>query len=372
MPTPTYSIEEHFGNITDPRDGNLSHPLLSVIAITILASVCNADGWTEVELFGQSKQKWLETFLDLPHGIPSHDTFGRVFQVIDPEEFREGFRSWTQALCEKVEGVVAIDGKTVRRSKDGALGKKAIHMVNVWAVGNGLALAQDKVDDKTNEITVIPALIELLELEGNIVTIDAMGCQTNIAQTIIDQQADYVLAVKDNQPTLWEDIADSFEHILPNATIAHHRTVNKGHGRIEVRECWVTADPEIRAFMNDYKTWPGLTSLVKVTSQRQENDTLSRETRYFISSLPPDAELLLRCVRAHWQIENSLHWVLDMAFREDESRVRKGHAAQNLAVLRQLTLNLLKQDTSVKAGIVAKRKRAGWDHDYLLSLLCLS
>jgi predicted transposase YbfD/YdcC len=341
-----------------------------VIAITILASVCNADGWTEVELFGQSKQKWLETFLDLPHGIPSHDTFGRVFRVIDPEEFRASFRSWTQALCEKVEGVVAIDGKTVRRSKDGVLGKRAIHMVNVWAVDNGLALAQEKVDDKTNEITVIPALIELLELEGGIVTIDAMGCQTNIAQTIIDQQADYVLAVKDNQPTLWKDLADSFEHIPPNASIAHHRTVNKGHGRIEVRECWVTADPEILTFVNDYKTWPGLTSLVKVTSQRQENDTRSRETRYFISSLPPDAELLLRSIRAHWQIENSLHWVLDMAFREDESRVRKGHAAQNLAVLRQLTLNLLKQDTSVKAGIVAKRKRAGWDHNYLLSLLC--
>jgi predicted transposase YbfD/YdcC len=371
MPKPTHSIEQHFGNITDPRDGNLSHPLLSVITITILASLCDADGWTEVEMFGQSKRKWLETFLDLPHGTPSHDTFGRVFRVIDPVEFQESFRSWTQALCEKIEGVVAIDGKTVRRSKDGVLGKAALHMVNVWAVDNGLALAQEKVDDKTNEITVIPTLLELLDLEGSIVTLDAMGCQTNIAQAIRDQRADYVLAVKDNQPTLREEIADSFEHVPPKASIDHYRTVNKGHGRIEIRDCWVTADPELLTFINEYKAWPGLTSLVKVTSQRQLQGETSEETRYFISSLPADAQLLLRCVRAHWQIENNLHWVLDMAFREDESRVRKDHAPQNLAILRLLTLNLLKQDTSPKVGIQAKRKRAGWDHDYLLSLLCL-
>jgi predicted transposase YbfD/YdcC len=370
MPKPTNSIEQHFGNIIDPRDGNLSHPLLSVITITILASLCSADGWTEVEMFGQSKLKWLETFLDLPHGIPSHDTFGRVFRLINPEEFQTSFRSWTRALCEKIEGVVAIDGKTVRRSKDGRLGKAAIHMVNVWAVDNGLALAQAKVDDKTNEITVIPALLELLALEGSTVTIDAMGCQTNIAQAIIDQQADYVLAVKDNQPTLHQDIVDSFAYAPPTAAIDHYRTVSKGHGRIERRDCWVTAEPELLAFINEYKAWPGLTSLVKVTSQRQVSGEISEETRYFISSLPPDAERLLRCVRAHWQIENSLHWVLDVAFREDDSRVRKDHAAQNFAVLRQLTLNLLKQDTSLKVGIQAKRKRAGWDHDYLLSLLC--
>lgn len=370
MPKSNHSIQTHFGNIRDPRDVNRRHPLLSVITITILAILCNADGWTEVALFGRSKQKWLETFLDLPHGIPAHDTFGRVFRAIDPVEFQESFRSWTQTICEKVEGVVAIDGKTVRRSKDEVLGKAAIHMVNVWAVENKLVLAQEKVDDKTNEITVIPALLELLDLEAAIVTIDALGCQTEIAQMIIDQGADYVLAVKDNQPTLREDIADSFEHVAQAAGIDYHKTVNKGHGRIEVRECWVTAEPDILAFINDYKIWPGLVSLVKVTSQRQEKGKTSRKTRYFISSLPPAAALLLHSVRAHWQIENSLHWVLDMAFREDESRVRKDHAAENLAIIRHLTLNLLKQDTSMKAGIKAKRKRAGWDHDYLLNLLC--
>lgn len=372
MPKPTHSIEEYFGSITDPRDGNLSHPLLSVIGISILASICNADSWTEIEMFGQSKQKWLETFLDLPHGIPSHDTFARVFRRIAPEEFQEGFRKWTGALCERVEGVVAIDGKTVRRSKDRTLGKSAIHMVNVWAVEQGLTLAQAKVDDKTNEITVIPMLIKLLDLTDTIVTIDAMGCQTEIAQTIIEQQADYVLAVKDNQLTLREDIADQFEQAPAQAGIAHHRTVNKGHGRIEIRECWVTADPDLLVFINEYKRWPGLSTLVKVTSQRQIGDEISQETRYFISSLPPDPLLILRCVRAHWQIENSLHWVLDMAFREDESRARKDHAAENFSVLRQLTLNLLKQDTSLKVGIKAKRKRAGWDHAYLTHLLCLT
>jgi predicted transposase YbfD/YdcC len=266
--------------------------------------------------------------------------------------------------------VVAIDGKTLRGSKDGALGKAAIHMVNVWAVENGLVLAQEKVDDKTNEITVIPTLLDLLDLRGATVTIDAIGCQTEIAQSIIDQQADYVLAVKDNQPTLHLDIADSFENMPRGANVDYHRTVNKGHGRVEVRECWTTADPDILHFINDYKRWPGLNSIVKVTSHRQIGGDTSQETRYFISSLPPDADRLLRAIRAHWQIETSLHWVLDMSFREDESRVRKDNAAENLAVLRQLTLNLIKQDTT-RGSIKGKRKRAGWDHDYLLSLLNL-
>lgn len=242
------TIREHFGSINDPRDGNRRHPLLSVITITILAVLCSADDWTEVALFGRSKQTWLETFLDLPQGIPSHDTFGRVFRAIDPAEFRESFRSWVQAICEKVEGVGAIDGKTVRRSKDERLGKAAIHMVNVWAVENQLVLTQEKVDDKTNEITVIPALLKLLDMEGAIVTIDAMGCQTDIAQTILKQQADYVLAVKDNQPTLYQDIVESFEDVPVDVCLDYHRTVNKGHGRIEIRECWVTAEPDILAF----------------------------------------------------------------------------------------------------------------------------
>lgn len=370
MPESTHTIEEHFGNVTDPRDGNRRHPLLSVIAVTIMAVMCNADGWSDVELFGNAKEKWLKTFLDLPHGIPSQSTFSRVFRRLDPEEFRESFRSWTQAICERVEGVVAIDGKTVRGSKDGVLGKAAMHMVNVWAVENGLVLAQEKVDDKTNEMAVIPALLELLDIDGATVTIDAIGCQTEIAQSILDQQADYVLAVKDNQPTLRLDIVDSFQNVPEKAQMDHHQTVNKGHGRIEIRDCWATDDPEIMAFINDYKAWPGLNTIVKVTSQRQVGEETTQETRYFISSLPPDAQQLLHAIRAHWQIENSLHWVLDMTFREDASRVRKDNAAENLAILRKLTLNLIKQDTS-KGSLIGKRKRAGWDHDFLLGLLNL-
>jgi predicted transposase YbfD/YdcC len=293
-----------------------------------------------------------------------------VVRVIDPAEFRAGFRTWVEAICQKVEGVVAIDGKTVRRSKDERLGKSAIHMVNVWAVANGLVLAQDKVDDKTNEITVIATLLKMLDLTDTIVTIDAIGCQTEMAQAILEQQADYVLAVKDNQPTLYEDIIDSFERVPPDVQLDYHRTVNKGHGRLEIRDCWVTAEPDILAFINDYNVWPGLVSLVKVTSQRQQAGETSSETRYFMSSLPPAAARLLSAIRAHWQIENSLHWVLDMAFREDENRARKDHAPENLSLIRHLTLNLLKQATTVKAGLKAKRKRAGWDHDYLLGLLC--
>jgi predicted transposase YbfD/YdcC len=279
---------------------NCRHPLLSIITITILAVLCGADDWTEVELFGRSKQEWLKTFLELPHGIPSHDTFGRVLRALDPEAFRGSFRSWVQTLCQKIEGVVAIDGKTVRRSKDEALGKAAIHRVNVWAVESGLVLAQDKVDDKTNEITVIPTLLKLLDLTDTIITIDAIGCQTDIAQAIVEQQADYVLAVKENQPTLYEDIVESFEHVPPGVHFDHHRTVTKGHGRVEIRDCWVTAEPDILAFINDYKAWPSLTCVVKLTSQRQQAGETSSKTRYFMSSLLPNAARLLSVIRAHW------------------------------------------------------------------------
>lgn len=366
----TTSISHYFGQVNDPRQTNSRHPLMSIISITIMAVLCNAEGWADVELFGQSKEKWLSTFLDLPHGIPSHDTFGRVFRAIDPDEFGKAFSEWTQAICDRVTGVVAIDGKTLRGSKDGILGKRALHMVNVWAVENGLVLAQQKVAAKTNEITVIPQLLELLDIEGTTVTVDAMGCQTDIAQAILDEGADYVLAVKGNQDTLLDDIMTGFEQGFAADTVDYHRTVDKGHGRIETRECWVSDDPALIDYISDYKGWPGLRSVVKVSSQRRRQDDVTTQTRYFITSLPPLASSLLAAVRDHWQIENSLHWVLDMTFQEDASRVRKDYAPQNLALLRKLTLNLLKQDTSIKASLKGKRKRAGWDHDYLLSLLC--
>jgi predicted transposase YbfD/YdcC len=373
MPSPPpNSIGQHFANVTDPRSGqNIRHSLLSIISIAICGIIGGADTWVDIEMFGNAKRSWFETFLDLPHGIPSHDTFGRVFRQIAPDEFEASFRSWATAICERVKGaVMAVDGKTLRRSKDGTLGKAALQMVSVWASENNLVLAQDKIDEATNEITAIPELLRLLELEGSVVTIDAIGCQTEIAETIIEQKANYVLVVKDNQETLREDVAATFEHTRPPIRPDYHKTVNKGHGRIETRECWAVSDPEVLAHINAYKAWKGLRSLAKVTSERRIDGETSRTTRYFISSLPADAQRLLEVIRAHWQIENGLHWVLDMAFREDESRVRKDHAPQNLAVLRHIALSLLKQETSLKVGIKAKRLRAGWDENYLLKVLC--
>ena len=372
MPSPpANSLGQHFAEVTDPRrEHNIRHTLLNIISIAICGVVGGADSWVDIEMFGNAKMSWFETFLDLPHGIPSHDTFGRVFRHIDPEEFQASFQRWTQSIYERTAGeVMAVDGKTLRRSKDRTLGKDAIEMVSVWASENGLVLAQDKIEETTNEITAIPVLLRLLDLEGSVVTIDAIGCQTEIAETIIDQGADYVLAVKDNQETLREDVQAAFEHRRPFNRPDHHKTVNKGHGRIEIRECWAISDPAILAHINNHKLWKGLNSLVKVTSERRTGGEVSRSTRYFISSLPADAQRLLHSVRAHWQIENSLHWVLDMAFGEDESRVRKDHAPHNLAILRHIALNLLKQETSLKVGVKAKRLRAGWDEQYLLKVL---
>lgn len=372
MPSPpANNVGQHFSGITDPRnEHNIRHSFLNIITIAICGVVGGADSWVDIEMFGNAKLNWFETFLEMPHGVPSHDTFGRVFRHIDPEEFQASFQTWTQRIYERTAGeVMAVDGKTLRRSKDGTLGKDAIEMVSVWASENNLVLAQDKIEETTNEITAIPDLLRLLDLEKCVVTIDAIGCQTEIAETILRQGADYVLAVKDNQETLHEDVQAAFERTGRFNRPDYHKTVNKGHGRIEVRECWAISDPDILAHINDYKLWKGLHSLVKVTSERRRDGEISHTTRYFISSLPADAQRLLHSVRAHWQIENRLHWVLDMAFREDESRVRKNHAPQNLAILRHIALNLLKRETSLKVGVKAKRLRAGWDEQYLLKVL---
>lgn len=372
--SPTSNIDDHFGDLPDPRSGdNISHPMINIVTIAICAVICGADNWVDVEMFGEAKKRWFDSFLDLKHGIPSHDTFGRVFRQLNPEEFERRFYEWTSHICELVDGeVVAVDGKQLRRSKDGTLGKTGIYMVNVWATENQLSLAQAKVENHTNEITAIPILLRLLELDNSVITIDAIGCQTEIVEVIIEQNADYVIAAKGNQGTLLEDVQAAFETEQATQAADFHQTIDKDHGRIDIRQCWVVSDPDVLAFINGYKTWTGLTSLVKVVSERRLiiQDKVERETRYFISSLDGNARQLLDAVRAHWQVENSLHWVLDMAFREDECRVRKDHAPENLAVIRQLALNLLKREDFLSVGISAKRKRAGWDEDYLIDVLC--
>jgi predicted transposase YbfD/YdcC len=344
--------------------------LSNILTIAICGAICGADNWVDIEMFGNAKYEWLSGFLDLRHGIPSHDTFSRVFRALNPQEFEACFLRWTAQLRVRLSGeVLSVDGKTQRGSKDGSLGLAVLEMVSVWASENELVLAQDRIAEGTNEISVIPALLRMLDIENTIITVDAIGCQTEIAQAIVDQRADYVLALKANQGQLFEDVVTAFERTVPPIPTDTYRTVNKGHGRLETRECWALSDPDILTFINSYKLWPGLQSLVKVTAQRQLPHETTLDTRYFISSLPPLAKPLLTAIRTHWHIENRLHWVLDMAFHDDHNRSRKDHAAQNLAILHHLALNLLKQEPSLKVGIKAKRLRAGWDQHYLLKVL---
>ena len=337
-------------------------------------------------MFGKSKEDWFRTFLDLSHGIPSHDTLrqaqGDVFSRLDPDRFQECFMEWSRSVAELLpEDVVAIDGKlvlseaegTVRRSHDKGAGKEAIHLVSAWASANTLTLGQVKTEEKSKEITAIPRLLELLDLGGCIVTIDAMGCQKEIARGIVDREADYLLAVKENQGRLYQDIRDLFEGAGERGFdgVPHDcaTTLNKGHGRIERRECWVISDPACLEYLSTGKDWPGLRSVMKVAGRRETDSGAGVHSRYYISSLAGPAEQMLRAARAHWSIENSLHWSLDVTFREDQSRMRKDHSPQNMAALRQIAHNQLKRETSLKVGIQGKRLQAGWRDDYLFKVL---
>jgi len=372
---PSCRIRDHFGEVADPRiERSKRHQLLDIIIIALCGVICGADGWVEIEEFGKAKLNWLRSFLELPNGIPSHDTFGRVFAALDPQQFEQGFGRWVEALAGRTGGqVVALDGKTLRGSHDRSAGQRALHMVSAWASANRLVLAQVAVDGKSNEITALPLLLEMLDLRGCTVTIDAIGCQTAIARKIVEQGADYVLTVKANQGRLYEAVQEAFQLAEADgfAGVAHdrERTVEKGHGRIETRRTTTVSEPAWLAEVDPGTTWAGLRSIGKIERRRELRGDVSEETHYYLSTLPGDARGLGGAVREHWGIENGEHWVLDIAFREDESRVRVGHAAQNLGVLRRLALNLLRQDTGAKVGIKARRLRAGWDEQYLLRLL---
>jgi predicted transposase YbfD/YdcC len=370
--TPLGPIVFYFSDVEDPRSDNKRHLLLDIIVIAICAAICGADTWTDVELFGQAKERWFRTFLELPHGIPSHDTFSRVFALIDAEQFQESFRNWIAAVEERTRGeIIALDGKQLRRSHDKAEGQKAIYMVSAWASENSMVLGQRKVDDRSNEITAVPQLLEMLEVAGCIVTTDAMHCQVETAKKVIENDADYVFVVKDNQPRLLEAIQGLFDDPdeMRWVDTDYDRTTDGNHGRIETRQCWTTSDPEYLAYIASLADWPGLQSIGMIEAKRSTKEGTSVKRRYFISSLESNAKQLLHAVSTYWGIENKLHWVLDLAFREDESRVRKGNGPQNFAVLRHIALNLLKREDTAKISIRAKRKMAGWDNDFLLKVL---
>lgn len=367
----------HFKDLDDPRlssHRNFRHKLGDIFIITILATICGADNWAEIERFGVAKQSWLESFLELPHGIPSHDTFSRVFALLDPSCFETCFNEWISTLdVDLKHEIVALDGKTMRGSGNKRQQQPALHMVSAWAVKNRLMLAQVKTEEKSNEITAIPKILKMLNVEGATVTIDAMGCQTAIAKQIISQKADYVLSLKENQPTLYQDVRAIFLRAEEGAKkykkMLHLRRVEKihDHGRIETRRYTLISARDPLLFK---LRWPGLNGIGKVEIVRTTNNEVEYSTRYFITSLDYEKiDIFMEAVRKHWQIEIDLHWSLDVGFHEDLNQSHIGYSAHNLAIVRRIALNLLKQESSHKNGIACRRKTAGWDHAYLLKVL---
>lgn len=364
------SIQQLFADLEDPRQAHkVKHRLDDIILLAIFASISNAQSWTEIEAFGEAKEAWLRQYLVLENGIPSHDTIQRVFQLLSPEAVMLRFAKWTQGVMSMSAGnIIAIDGKTLRGSHDVSEERKALHMVRAWATEQGLLLGHEKVAEKSNEITAIPVILELLALKGCIVTIDAMGCQTAIAQQIIEGGGDYVLALKGNQGRLHAHAVEWFSYALETdfRLVGEHdyaHTVNKGHGRIEMRECWVIRDTPIIEEFREQEGWCGLRTLVMVRRQREIAGERTESISYYISSLLDSADDILYAVRRHWAIENECHWVLDVVFDEDRSRVRSGDSPENFSILRQIALSILKQDTS-KGSLKSKRFKAALNDDF--------
>ena len=356
------SFVKHFDTIEDPRrKAGLRHPLIEILFIAICAIIAGADDWVAIARFGQAKFSWFQKYLPLKHGIPSHDIFGDVFSVLDPGQFGEAFISWMQMIA-KVSGIVALDGKTIRHSFDTVLGKSAIHMVSAWSSQNRLVLGQVKVDDKSNEITAIPRLLELLVITGCLVTIDAIGCQTEIAEQIIDQGGDYLLAVKKNQKYLHEDIEHLFKHTkaenFKQTGFDEARTVDKQHGRIDIRHCQLISNPEWLDYLRANHNWKQLNCVVRIWSERRIKRRKTRESRYYICSRSTTAADILDAIRSHWGIENNVHWILDVVFDEDASRARIGYAQENLATMRRIAINMLNQEKSRKDSLKGKRQLA--------------
>lgn len=357
---------DYFGELKDPRvERTKFHLLEDIIFITIAAVICGADSWNDIENYGKAKESWLKQKLKLPNGIPSHDTFNRVFSAISPSQMEKCFVKWIKSVCELTQGeVVSIDGKTIRGSRDKG-SKSIVHMVSALAELNHLSLGQVKVGDKSNEITAIPKLLDVLEIKGCIVTIDAMGCQTEIAEKIIEKEADYILAVKGNQGSLEEGIIDTIKFEKPIET---YEDIDYGHGRIETRVCSIYTD---FSHIENWSRWKNLQCIAKVDSNRYIKSTgvNEAEMRLYICSVIPCAENIGKSIRAHWGIENSLHWVLDVAFKEDHSMKTNPIAAQNFSIINRIALNLLSNEKSKKRSVKGKRLDAGWNNDYLLKIL---
>jgi predicted transposase YbfD/YdcC len=365
------SFLNHFSQLEDPRiDRKKLYPLNEIFLVTLAATICGGESWRDLELYGNEKLDFLRQFLPFINGIPSHDTFARVFSILDPKLFGECFVNWVKSMQTGIPEFISIDGKTLRRSFDKANSKSAIHMVSAFASEARLALAQIRVDEKSNEITAIPTLLNLLAIKGAIITIDAMGCQKEIARLITEKDAKYVLALKSNQGNLHEQVQDLFQlekkDEFRDLKHDYHNEYDKGHGRIEHRECWVT---DQISWIENIQNWQGINSIAMIKSTRTIGDKKTTEIRYYISSLPANARLIARSVRAHWAIENSLHWTLDVTLNEDASRIRARNAPENIAIIRRIGLNLLQQAKNKDVSIKGLRKAAGWSNDILTKVL---